>query len=312
MQTYLVQVKIDELESVLNIQQQCYSDAFLESRESFADKLRVSGHCLGLTDNGELIAYAIALPWTHLKELKLNSVGASESASTNCLYIHDIAVLPRYQGKGLAELLMRELAKKACLAGFSWIDLVAVQNSSSRWARMGFINSVLSVASYGMNSIAMTLPIRLSVDELTYRAATAADYPKILQLVGDIEAIEVSNEVKFYEQTELLDFIEDSDWVVGIAVDSNDEIFGFSTVHRMSWHWSLLDNFLVRPNKRRLGVGSGLYSWNQLILGLWRTRYITTLVDPKDAVARNFLELRGWKSEKQYLWIDFHRKGTGN
>jgi len=312
MSTYLVPVTINELDSILNIQQHCYSGAFLESRESFAEKLSISRHCLGLTNNGELIAYAIALPWTHLKELKLNSVGASESPSTDCLYIHDIAVLPRYRGNGFAELLMRRLAKHACLAGLSWIDLVAVQDSSPRWARMGFVSSDLSVGSYGVDSTAMTLPIRKSVNQFTYRAATSPDYPKILQLVKNIEAIEVSNEVRFYEPTELLDFIEDSDWIVGVAVDSSDEIVGFSTLHRMSWHWSLLDNFLVHPNKRRLGVGRDLYAWNELILGLWRTRYITTLVDPKDNVARSFLELRGWKSEKQYLWIDFHREGTGS
>lgn len=311
MSIYLVPVTINELDSILNIQQHCYSGAFLESRESFAEKLSISRHCRGLANNGELIAYAIALPWTHLKELKLNSVGASESPSTDCLYIHDIAVLPRYRGNGFAELLMRRLAKQACLAGLSWIDLVAVQDSSPRWARMGFVSSDVSAGSYGVDSTAMTLPIRKSVNQFTYRAATSPDYPKILQLVENIEAIEVSNEVRFYEPTELLDFIEDSDWIVGVAVDSSDEIVGFSTLHRMSWHWSLLDNFLVHPNKRRLGVGRDLYAWNELILGLWRTRYITTLVDPKDNIARRFLELRGWKSEKQYLWIDFHREGTG-
>ena len=64
------------------------------------------------------------------------------------MYLHDIAVHPRYRGMGLTRMLMERVDHETRREGFGVQCLVAVQNSQEFWRKHGF-KIVRMIKSYG-------------------------------------------------------------------------------------------------------------------------------------------------------------------
>ena len=74
------------------------------------------------------------------------------------MFIHDFAFDPSAQGKGYARLAIQELECLAVAKGFKSIGLVAVQQSTSFWAKFDFILSNIekSLDTYDENAVFMS------------------------------------------------------------------------------------------------------------------------------------------------------------
>ncbi|KAH7125228.1 hypothetical protein B0J11DRAFT_434876 [Dendryphion nanum] len=111
-----------------------------ENREVFAQRIDVFPEgCLGLTDSdsGELCGYVISHPIQHRQPPALNSLLRECSLSTDQYYIHDLAILPKYRGLGLAEECLNRIFLIA--DGFPTTSLISVYGTSLFWGRYGFV-----------------------------------------------------------------------------------------------------------------------------------------------------------------------------
>lgn len=122
--------------------------------------------CLVLyLDDGSIVGYCLSHPYVSNDSPPLNTLIGSLPSSSDTWYIHDVAMLKEYRGRGAAASVIAALKEKAAAAKFKTISLTAVGGADSFWAHQGFIvddSMADHGASYGDTAIFMRL--RLNVD----------------------------------------------------------------------------------------------------------------------------------------------------
>lgn len=110
-----------------------------ERPEVFAEKLRLyPDGCRVLVAGDAIVGYGIAHPW------KLNLVPPLDDFlrelpdDADCLYVHDVVVLPEFRGKQIAGSYVADVAAQARSAGIDSLALVSVYGTTSMWGRFGF------------------------------------------------------------------------------------------------------------------------------------------------------------------------------
>ena len=155
-----------DVDSLLHVQTICYGDAFLESREVFAQRLGCAHQCsIGVVKEGEdaLQAY-LAAYWSNPGKITpLNGFFTAPSAGEQVLYLHDMSVLPVLAGKGVARYLVQHLMSQGRAKGVKQAALVSVQGSQTYWERQGFCvcpvmdtQQSMHLESYGEGAVYMT------------------------------------------------------------------------------------------------------------------------------------------------------------
>ena len=155
-----------DVESLLHIQTVCYGDAFLESREVFAQRLGCTHHCsIGVVHEGEMALKAyLAAYWSNPGKITpLNGYFLAPAPEEQVLYLHDMSVLPELAGQGVARHLVHTLFQTAKGRGLKQAALVSVQGSQTYWERQGFSVSPVHDAqqrmhlqTYGESALYMT------------------------------------------------------------------------------------------------------------------------------------------------------------
>ena len=106
-----------------------------------------------------LCGYAIACPWQGGVAPRLDEAHLPPVHQADCLYVHDIAVDPACQGKGLAGRLMHQVLQQGRAYGWQQAVLVAVQGAHRYWGRYGFTAGAAShapdLSSFGANAVWM-------------------------------------------------------------------------------------------------------------------------------------------------------------
>lgn len=135
-----------DLPCVMQIQQQCYHEIEPESLQAMQAKLHASPHTCFVAQihqnaqgsHRQIAGYMLVLPWRRHTLPALNASQCELPAQPDCLYLHDLAVMPEFRGYGVGRQLFK--AFKAILqhTGFGCATLVAIQNSVSYWRRFGF------------------------------------------------------------------------------------------------------------------------------------------------------------------------------
>ncbi|KAM7195744.1 hypothetical protein V8F20_007314 [Naviculisporaceae sp. PSN 640] len=85
-----------------------------------------------------LYGYAISHPIPYNTPPALDSLLGSIPADPPQYYIHDVAILPEFRGRGLAEKCIRQLLEVARVHGYQETALVSVYGTSKFWGRYGF------------------------------------------------------------------------------------------------------------------------------------------------------------------------------
>ena len=110
-----------------------------ERDEVFAERIELFPKgCLALVEEGstELCGYAISFPIRHRQPPACDTLLSELAPDADSYYIHDVAILPKYQGSGLArECISRllDVAKKFQVTG-----LVSVYGTAQFWSKFGF------------------------------------------------------------------------------------------------------------------------------------------------------------------------------
>ncbi|MBU0725190.1 MAG: GNAT family N-acetyltransferase [Alphaproteobacteria bacterium] len=121
--------------------------------------------CLVAERGGGLLGYAVSHPGVLGRPPALDVLLGTLPGEADCLYLHDIALLPEAHGKGHGKALVARLAALARKEGFARLALTAVNNSAGYWARHGFqpyagdAALAAKLASYGEDALYLVRPV---------------------------------------------------------------------------------------------------------------------------------------------------------
>lgn len=131
----------------------------------FAERLSLFPEgCFLAEADGAPAGYALAHPWMEGAPPALDTLLGRLPDRPDCLYLHDVALLPAARGSGLGRALIVRLEALARHLALPRISLVAVNNSQAFWATLGFRNAdhpglAPKLASYGRDARYMTRQI---------------------------------------------------------------------------------------------------------------------------------------------------------
>jgi GNAT superfamily N-acetyltransferase len=132
--------------------------AYPERPEVAAERLRLfPAGCRAATDAaGAVLGYALAHPWRLGAPPALDTLLGRLPEPADCLYLHDVALVPSARGAGLGAALVPLLRRVAAAHGLARLALVAVHGSAPWWARFGFAPSPSGEHSAGLASYGAT------------------------------------------------------------------------------------------------------------------------------------------------------------
>jgi ribosomal protein S18 acetylase RimI-like enzyme len=109
-----------------------------ERPEVLSEKLRLyPDGCCVLAAGNEIAGYGLAHPWMQQQIPPLDGFLARLPDAAECLYVHDVAVLPDFRG-GVARAYVTELEELARSSGITTLALVSVYGTRRLWERLGF------------------------------------------------------------------------------------------------------------------------------------------------------------------------------
>ena len=151
----------EDLPGVLVVQEGCYPSALLEDEETFGCKLLLFPEgCLGVFEDRELIAYVFSHPWFSGEIVPLRASLESLPDYADCVYIHDIAVLRPWRGRGIADLLLTRVFDVAHSYRIVKLGLVAVNRSEPYWEKYDLRREYSIIYTEGLPATYMSGLIR--------------------------------------------------------------------------------------------------------------------------------------------------------
>ncbi|MBL8666174.1 MAG: GNAT family N-acetyltransferase [Rhodospirillales bacterium] len=113
--------------------------ALPERLEVLAEKQRLfPAGCRKLMVEEAICGYALAHPWLLAGPPALDAFLGGLPATPDCLFVHDVAVLPEARGHGAGAAFMAEAEAVAVARGWPAIGLVAAYGTARLWRRFGF------------------------------------------------------------------------------------------------------------------------------------------------------------------------------
>jgi GNAT superfamily N-acetyltransferase len=132
-----------------------------ERPDVFAEKMRLYPEgCRVLVTNEEIVGYGLAHPWMQHRVPSLDGFLERLPDDADCLYVHDVAVLPDFRG-GTSRVYVAAIEELAHASGIAMLALVSVYATRPLWERLGFRPVIADaelrakLASYGHSAIYM-------------------------------------------------------------------------------------------------------------------------------------------------------------
>lgn len=127
-----------DLDAVVDVQARVHTIA-LESRAVFASKRAdFPAGTLVFERAGTVLGYGIFHPWMLDDIPALHALPFRTPERPDCLFIHDVALLPAARGCGAARALVAMARDEALARGLGWLALVSVYGTVPIWSRCGF------------------------------------------------------------------------------------------------------------------------------------------------------------------------------
>ena len=127
-----------DLPAVLAVQAECYIPAMNEPGEVILARLAAAPAFAWVAEAaGEVGAYLMTYP---SRIGKVTPLGAdfAPAADADCLYLHDLAVSPRWRGSGAGGRLVSHALQDAARRGLQQAALVCVQAAGPFWEKLDF------------------------------------------------------------------------------------------------------------------------------------------------------------------------------
>ena len=149
-----------DITHIIDIQRDVYEVRYHESPDSFTAKVNTAASsCFGAWYEGAMAGYLVAMPVSADGAIELDSTDAPAVplAEADAIYIHDVAVLPKYQGLGVADVMLVHLYETAIRHRIEHFRLVSVQNSREFWESRGFrVEDRAVPKGYGPEAVLMS------------------------------------------------------------------------------------------------------------------------------------------------------------
>ncbi|WP_328455486.1 GNAT family N-acetyltransferase [Streptomyces sp. NBC_00386] len=160
----------EDWDEAVALEERAYAASGLsEGREVLRSRHRASpSTCFVLEHAGGFGGYLLALPYPLFRcpDLSLAEEGAAqESNGGGNLHTHDLAIVERARGRGLARRMQRHLEETGRAARYRTLSLVAVRGSEALWSRLGYRArpEIALPASYGAEAVYMEKPLEPAV-----------------------------------------------------------------------------------------------------------------------------------------------------
>ncbi|MCS3758601.1 GNAT family N-acetyltransferase [Bradyrhizobium centrosematis] len=132
-----------------------------ERPEVFDEKTRLyPDGCRVLIADDEIAGYGLAHPWTLHQIPPLDGLLERLPEDADCLYVHDVAVMPEFRG-GVLRAYIADIEQLARASRIATLALVSVYATRPMWQRLGFrpvaVDAALraKLASYGEDATYM-------------------------------------------------------------------------------------------------------------------------------------------------------------
>lgn len=110
-----------------------------ERSEVFEEKVKLFPNgCRKLVSGGDIVGYGISHPWMLYSIPPLDEFLKSLPPKPECLYIHDVVVLPEARGNHAASRYIDYIKHLAATMNISALALVSVYGTDALWRRFGF------------------------------------------------------------------------------------------------------------------------------------------------------------------------------
>ncbi|OJX81295.1 GNAT family N-acetyltransferase [Magnetospirillum sp. 64-120] len=127
-----------DLARVLEIANTLHPD-YPERIEIFADKLAFDPDgCRVLADGDKVVGYGFAHGWTLGLPPLLDAELGAPPGPTDCLHLHDVAIMPQARGGGRVGLYLDHLESLASRRRLDWLGLIAITGKDGYWKAKGF------------------------------------------------------------------------------------------------------------------------------------------------------------------------------
>lgn len=111
-----------------------------ERREVLAEKIRLApATCCKLVRDAVCAGYGLAHPWRLDAIPPLDAFLEKLPAPAECLYVHDIAILPIARGSGASVAYLARLKQIAHASALPALALTSVYGTAPLWNRFGFV-----------------------------------------------------------------------------------------------------------------------------------------------------------------------------
>lgn len=144
-----------DLDGVVDVARLSFPDHF-ESRACFENRLALSpAMSFVLAGDDDFVrGYLFAYPWRGETAPALNTLIEALPTDADRIYLHDLALDPAVRGGGHTRAIVERVVDQARADGWETMALVAVNDATAFWARMGFqpVTSpalAAKLASYG-------------------------------------------------------------------------------------------------------------------------------------------------------------------
>lgn len=155
-----------DLDAIMAIQGQVHT-LLPERLEVFAAKLALCPEGCGiLTAGTAALGYGFTHPWLLGSVPPLDTVIAALPAAPDCLFLHDVALLPAARGRGAGRAYVAAMRALAAARDLEALALVSVYDSLPVWEACGFQTRAAEsglrqkLASYGETARYMVFPLR--------------------------------------------------------------------------------------------------------------------------------------------------------
>lgn len=151
-----------DLPAVLNLQKETYPPFLVEEEAAFISRIGLAAsYCLAAKHSEALLGYLLAYGWNRQSPPSLGTV-LVDSAPSEVLFIHDLAVSSSSRGLGVGQRLIARAFDLAAQDGLRSAELIAVEGATDYWRRLGFAEGAVSgelsekLGTYGPHACWMT------------------------------------------------------------------------------------------------------------------------------------------------------------
>ena len=131
-------MSLNDLIAIEHIQAEAYAGYFLESADVIAQRFQLSPSTAWVAESdGQVCAYLVGY-WSKVGKINPLNAPFTLVEDTNCLYLHDLALLKVAQGFGMGKKLIHAATEYALDNSVHALALLSVQNSKEFWLGFGF------------------------------------------------------------------------------------------------------------------------------------------------------------------------------